>query len=33
VNVCDALALDRHKVRATAAARFSAEPMVDDYLL
>ncbi len=28
----DALALDRHKVRATAVARFSAERMVDDYL-
>jgi glycosyltransferase involved in cell wall biosynthesis len=30
--VCDAVALDRRKVRETAVRRFSAERMVDDYL-
>jgi hypothetical protein len=30
--VCDAIALDRRKVRESAVRRFSAERMVDDYL-
>jgi hypothetical protein len=31
-TVCDAVALDRRKVRESAVRRFSAERMVDDYL-